>query len=290
MSIDITNLLNLSLESSSEGVPCDDDDNDNVNVNENDSSIRFERNSSSNSNNVIKGNTNHILVGIARRAKERRSQLYKQDTITNDASEDTNDYNYNTKSIHRGTTTAGATADHHQQQSGQHLLQRNDMADSIGMMNKHDSCFITGRGSLLVNPPSDYYVSGRRARNIVVKNVPPPPLPQIQRDPNISVFIYPPRRVQQSGSTSTSTVLVGSTSLPTTETEKRNMIGEKIYSFIEHRHKDLDSGRITGILLELENYYEVLNDLLDFPKALDKKIDEVLKVMENHTHAMEDDV
>jgi hypothetical protein len=273
--------------------------------------LEFEKNKNINSNNtcnnskiLIKDNRkrNPILAGIAERAKNRRSQLYKKDkrftsTTDDDGDDDDDDeyynnnkdYNYNQTTSRisndnmtiirtRGATTATTTTSaargyfqqqQQQQQPSQHILHRNnDTGGTSGrgrLMNNHTSSrFVTGVGNRRTTPPGNYYVSGRHSRaSLSQKNQ--------SRDPNIPVFIYPSsqRGAQQQQQQSLS--------------EKRNMIGEQIYTFIERSKPDLDAGRITGILLELDNY-ELLNHLLSCPEALDEKIDEVLKVMEDHTH------
>ena len=60
---------------------------------------------------------------------------------------------------------------------------------------------------------------------------------------------------------------------------QKNMIGEKLYPLI-HAHKPQLAGKITGMLLEMDNA-ELLN-LIESPDALLNKIHEALIVLKNH--------
>lgn len=62
--------------------------------------------------------------------------------------------------------------------------------------------------------------------------------------------------------------------------EKKQVLGEKIYSLIENRHPN-DAEKLTGILLEMDN--QSLEHLIKDADLLDKKVEEVLSVLENNT-------
>jgi polyadenylate-binding protein len=68
--------------------------------------------------------------------------------------------------------------------------------------------------------------------------------------------------------------------------EQKNMIGERLYPLI-YRHQPSKSGKITGMLLEMDNA-ELLH-LIDTPDALLSKIDEALTVLKQHESGMPQD-
>ena len=60
------------------------------------------------------------------------------------------------------------------------------------------------------------------------------------------------------------------------------MIGEQLYYKIHKSEPDL-AGRITGILLQSDSCYELLN-LLESPhEVMSEKIDEVLSLLDSHS-------
>jgi polyadenylate-binding protein len=63
-----------------------------------------------------------------------------------------------------------------------------------------------------------------------------------------------------------------------TQTQK-NMIGERLYPLI-HRHQPEFAGKITGMLLEMDNA-ELLH-LLESPEALGSKVEEAIQVLQMH--------
>eukprot|EP00607_Mallomonas_marina_P004625 CAMPEP_0182428938 /NCGR_PEP_ID=MMETSP1167-20130531/24762_1 /TAXON_ID=2988 /ORGANISM="Mallomonas Sp, Strain CCMP3275" /LENGTH=561 /DNA_ID=CAMNT_0024612169 /DNA_START=403 /DNA_END=2088 /DNA_ORIENTATION=+ len=60
---------------------------------------------------------------------------------------------------------------------------------------------------------------------------------------------------------------------------QKNMIGERLYPLIHRHHADL-AGKITGMLLEMDNA-ELLH-LLESPEALSSKVDEAITVLRLH--------
>ncbi len=65
--------------------------------------------------------------------------------------------------------------------------------------------------------------------------------------------------------------------------QQKNMIGERLFPLI-YRHQDKLAGKITGMLLEMDNA-ELLN-LIESPDALLSKIDEALTVLKNHQEGL----
>eukprot|EP01041_Mallomonas_annulata_P009649 gene9649-20054_t len=65
---------------------------------------------------------------------------------------------------------------------------------------------------------------------------------------------------------------------------QKNMIGERLYPLIHRHHAEL-AGKITGMLLEMDNA-ELLH-LLESPDALTSKVDEAIQVLRIHQGGME---
>jgi hypothetical protein len=63
------------------------------------------------------------------------------------------------------------------------------------------------------------------------------------------------------------------------ESEQKNMIGERLYPLIQREKPEL-AGKITGMLLEMDN--SELVHLLESPDALNLKIQEALQVLQDH--------
>jgi polyadenylate-binding protein len=66
------------------------------------------------------------------------------------------------------------------------------------------------------------------------------------------------------------------------ETQRRQMIGEKLYPLV-HAKQPQEAGKITGMLLEMED--SELISLLDSEDALDSKIVEAIQVLQKHAAA-----
>jgi polyadenylate-binding protein len=59
------------------------------------------------------------------------------------------------------------------------------------------------------------------------------------------------------------------------------MLGERIYPLVNDQVGAEQAGKITGMLLEIENY-ELLK-LIDEPTLLKEKITEAMKVLQEHS-------
>ena len=92
---------------------------------------------------------------------------------------------------------------------------------------------------------------------------------------------YDKRKITESGNSYTSEILAvdhGNLS------ESKQALRKKIYSLIEGRHPN-DAEKLTGILLEMDN--KSLEHLIEDADLLEKKVEDVLSVLQNNTEQME---
>merc|ERR1712083_383676 len=108
---------------------------------------------------------------------------------------------------------------------------------------------------------------------------PGPPQPMPPRN-------APPRRSGPSNATESANQPLTTDMLQlANDSQKKQMIGERIFPKIQHREPKL-AGKITGMLLEMDNM-ELLH-LLDDETALMAKINEALVVLNQHAPPKED--
>eukprot|EP00985_Skeletonema_marinoi_P023757 scaffold15982_cov76-Skeletonema_marinoi.AAC.2 len=69
--------------------------------------------------------------------------------------------------------------------------------------------------------------------------------------------------------------------LPRSPEQQKNTIGERLYPLIHTTQPEL-AGKITGMLLEMDDSESELLYLLESPEALDAKISEALQVLDAH--------
>lgn len=96
-----------------------------------------------------------------------------------------------------------------------------------------------------------------------------------------------PRAMQQPGAQAIHQTgqepLTASALASATNEQQKQMLGERLFPLIQQTHNEL-AGKITGMLLEMDNS-ELLH-LLEDPTALKSKVEEAVKVLEDHNRSL----
>ena len=154
---------------------------------------------------------------------------------------------------HRGIHGSNGPTHHHA-----HFLPGNFMRPSVGFGGRQDRRIVDHQRMPLPSPSS------------------PPPQQQSQDPTTTTTTTTTPIVIPNyHGPLSASALASASPEM------QKDMIGERLYHQI-YKSKPYLAGRITGILLELDNCYELLNLLESPDDALKDKVDEVLEVIEAH--------
>lgn len=108
--------------------------------------------------------------------------------------------------------------------------------------------------------------------------------PHPSRDGNLHLQELPANKNDKSNKLESSSLFPSGISTDHGNLEKRQALGEKIYSLIENQHPN-DAEILTGILLEMDD--QSLEHLIKDTDLLEKKVEEVLSVFQNNTEQMQ---
>lgn len=108
--------------------------------------------------------------------------------------------------------------------------------------------------------------------------------PHPSHDGNLHLQELPASKNDKSNKLESSSLFPSGISTDHGNLEKRQALGEKIYSLIENQHPN-DAEILTGILLEMDD--QSLEHLIKDTDLLEKKVEEVLSVFQNNTEQMQ---